>query len=151
MNFKVKIKYLNENCKLEKHGNCYDVKSAKNLRIIKGNKALIPLGFTTEMDKSLRATVIPRSSSFSSWGFIQTNSIGEIEWDYGGEWKLPAFFLAKGMETEIKEGQRVGQIRFTLKEDASFWNKIKFLFCKIKVIEVEETKSTRKGFGSTGK
>ena len=150
MSFKVKIEYTNENCKLEKHGNCYDVKAAKDINFQKNNKAMIPLGFKTEMHKALRASLYPRSSSFKNWGFIQTNSIGEIEPDFGGEWNLPVYFLTQGALKDIKEGDRIAQVRFSIREDASWWDKIKSLFTKIEVIE-SKVNSTRQGFGSTGK
>lgn len=149
MAFIVKITYLNSSCKIQKYGNWIDVKASKQITGNVGVSRLIPLGFKTEMDKYLRAEIKPRSSSFKYYNFIQTNSVGEIESNYGDEWKLPVYFLGKG---EISEGDRIAQINFSVKADAPWYIKLKALFCKIKIKEVSEVdiKSTRKGFGSTG-
>lgn len=63
-----------------------------------GDSGLISLGVSIELPEGTEAIVAPRSSTFKTWGIIQTNSIGTIDNFYKGKediWWFPYFCLAK--------------------------------------------------------
>ena len=104
------------------------------------------------MPDGFEAIVAPRSSTYAHYGIIQSNSIGVIDNSYCGntdEWKFPAIAFKK---TTIPQDDRICQFRIQLKQNATFWQKIKWLFNnKIKFDVVDDLSNTsRGGFGSTG-
>ena len=159
---KIKIKYLEPICKIEQHGNWIDVRSAitqhlDTTHVVKGHIIaplnLIPLGFVMKLPKYYEAHLLPRSSTFKHFASIQANSMGVIDEKYCGpsdEWKMPLLCFE---DIIINRGERVGQFRIELSQDAPWYAKLKWLFNnKIKFIEVDNIESeNRGGFGSTGK
>jgi dUTP pyrophosphatase len=116
------------------------------------NYHLLDLGVAMQLPKGYEAIVVPRSSSYRHFGFIQANSIGVIDNTYCSEkdiWKLPILSLS---DTTIYEGDRVAQFRIQLSQKASMWQKIKWLFSsKIKLVKVDHLRNEeRGGIGSTG-
>ena len=98
-----------------------------------------PLGVAIEIPKGYEAIVVPRSSTYSRYGIIQTNSIGVIDESYcgdGDEWKLPAYAM-RG--TDIPKDTRIAQFRI-IKHQPEF---------EIEVVS-ELGNENRGGFGSTG-
>lgn len=159
---KIKIKYLESNVDIEQHGNWIDVKSAitEHLNPIHVEDEhlvaplnLIPLGFAMQLPKHYEAHLVPRSSTFKHFASIQTNSMGVIDETYCGEkdeWKIP---LLSFEDIIINRGERVGQFRIELSQDAPWYAKLKWLFdgkIKFKVVDELHSKS-RGGFGSIGK
>ncbi len=150
---KAKIHLVNLNCTPIQKGNWIDLKSSVDIEITHDNSMKyfeIPLGIITELPKWYKAEAKPRSSTFKNYGMLLTNSIGEIEHDYCGEWVFPALFIKK---SSIYQGDRICQMQIKLREDAPWYYKILDLFTKIKIIYVNknEIKGNRKGLGSTGK
>ena len=110
---------------------------------------MIPLGFALELPKGWEAHLAPRSSTFKTWGIIQTNSVGVVDDTYIGDndqWHMPVYCLqskdddsSKGKGTWIKKGDKVGQFR---------------IMEVMPEIEFEEVDSfgneSRGGFGTTG-
>lgn len=85
------------------------------------------------------AHLAPRSSTFKTWGIIQTNSIGVVDNSYSGNndiWKMPVYATR---DTVINVNDRICQFRIML---------------KMPVVDVEEVDNLegpdRGGFGSTG-
>lgn len=121
------------------HGDWIDVYSAVDVRIEKLGFALIPLGFSLKLPEGYEAHLAPRSSTFSKWGIIQTNSVGVIDESYCGdadEWKMPVLAVR---DTEIHYGDKIGQFRIVKKMP------------EVEFLEVSELSGTaRGGFGSTG-
>lgn len=115
---------------------------------------LIPLGVAMEIPDGYEAILVPRSSAFKDWGFIQTNSEGIIDGSYAGEkdeWRLPV--LATRSVT-IPKGTRIAQFRIQLKQQASCWQKLRWLFSsRVKLKQVNHLdKASRGGIGEgTGK
>ena len=72
------IKYFEGATELVKtsKGNWIDVYSRKDIFVEKNNRAMIPLGFALELPEGWEGHLAPRSSTFKSWGIIQTNSVG---------------------------------------------------------------------------
>ena len=159
---KIKIKYFEAGVKLEQHGNWIDVKSSitehlnpvhvENQSIV-APLNMIPLGFAMKLPKYYEAHLVPRSSTFKHFASIQANHIGIIDETYCGEedeWKMP---LLSFEDIIINRGERIGQFRIELSQDAPWYAKLKWLFDgKVKLIEVDKLASkSRGGFGSTGK
>ena len=156
---KLKIKYFEDAIRLKKitKGNWIDVYANKDVFVSEGNSALVPLGFALELPKGWEGHLAPRSSTFKTWGLIQTNSIGVVDDTYIGDddqWHMPVYCL-KGNDiftseessisrdikgTWIRKGDKIGQFR---------------VMEVMPEIEFEEVESfgnlNRGGFGTTGK
>ena len=93
---KIRIKYFEGATKLKKitKGNWIDVYARKDVFVPFGERAMIPLGFALELPKGWEGHLAPRSSTFKTWGIIQTNSGGVVDDTYIGDndqWHLPVF------------------------------------------------------------
>ncbi|MDD6794713.1 MAG: deoxyuridine 5'-triphosphate nucleotidohydrolase [Clostridiaceae bacterium] len=147
---KIRIKYFEGAEKLRKiaKGNWIDVYARKDVFVEENNRAMIPLGFALELPTGWEAHLAPRSSTFKTWGIIQTNSVGVVDDTYIGdndEWHMPVYCLTakdiledkKG--TWIKKGDKIGQFR------------IMEVMPEIEFDEVESFgNADRGGFGTTG-
>ncbi|MFR2887981.1 MAG: dUTP diphosphatase [Clostridium butyricum] len=150
---KIRIKYFDGATKLKKitKGNWIDVYANKDVFVPEGERAMIPLGFALELPQGWEGHLAPRSSTFKTWGVIQTNSVGVVDDTYIGDndqWHMPIYCLQgkdyymntvpfKG--TWIRKGDKIGQFR---------------VMEVMPEIEFEEVESfgneDRGGFGSTG-
>lgn len=143
---KIKIKYFDGATKLKKisKGNWIDVYSNKDIFIPLNDRAMVPLGFALELPKGWEGHLAPRSSTFKTWGIIQTNSVGVVDDTYIGDndqWHMPVYCLQAKDEkgTWIKKGDKIGQFR------------IMEVMPEIEFEEVEFfNNNDRGGFGSTG-
>ena len=151
---KIRIKYFEEAIRLKKiaKGNWIDVYANKDMFVKEGERAMIPLGFALELPEGWEGHLAPRSSTFKTWGIIQTNSVGVVDDTYIGDndqWHMPVFCLqgkdintVDGVEekgTWIKKGDKVAQFR------------IMEVMPEIELEEVETFgNENRGGFGSTG-
>ena len=165
---KMKIKYFDGAKKLEKisKGNWIDVYANKDVFVPEGERAMIPLGFALELPQGWEGHLAPRSSTFKTWGVIQTNSVGVVDDTYIGYndfCHMPVYCLqgktfadkingeynqmesytkvvgdrVKG--TWIHKGDKIGQFR------------IMEIMPEIEFEEVEAfNNKDRGGFGSTG-
>ena len=155
----VRIKYFDGATKLKKitKGNWIDVYARKDIFVPLNERAMIPLGFALELPENWEGLLAPRSSTFKTWGCIQTNSVGVVDDTYIGdndEWHMPVFCLqakdgididVNGIKvsvkgTIIKSGDKIGQFRIQESMPA------------LEFIEVEHFgNADRGGFGTTGK
>ncbi|MBE6052613.1 MAG: deoxyuridine 5'-triphosphate nucleotidohydrolase [Clostridium sartagoforme] len=146
---KIRIKYFEGATKLKKisKGNWIDVYANADVFVKSGERAMIPLGFALELPSGWEGHLAPRSSTFKTWGIIQTNSLGVVDDSYIGDndqWHMPVFCL-KGMDekengTWIRKGDKIAQFR------------IMEVMPEIQFEEVESFgNADRGGFGSTGK
>ncbi|MBK1811864.1 deoxyuridine 5'-triphosphate nucleotidohydrolase [Clostridium sp. YIM B02505] len=160
---KIRVKYFEGATKLKKieKGNWIDVYANKDVFIKVGERAMIPLGFALELPEGWEAHLAPRSSTFKTWGIIQTNSVGVVDDTYIGDndqWHMPVYCLqGRHLEkcsktlsnkslsevecegTWIKSGDKIGQFR------------IMEVMPELEFEEVESFgNSDRGGFGSTG-
>ena len=147
----IKIKYFEGANKLKsiEKGDWIDLYANKEIFIPKGQRAMIPLGIAMELPKGYEAHIVPRSSTFKTWGIILVNSIGIIDNSYNGDndqWHFPAYCLESrtivdGREgTLIQKGDRICQFRIVENQPS------------IEFIEVESLgNEDRGGFGSTGR
>lgn len=95
---KIRIKYFNDAKRMQKiaKGNWIDVYANKDMFIPEGQRAMIPLGFALELPAGYEGHLAPRSSTFKTWGIIQTNSVGVVDDTYIGDndqWYLPVYCL----------------------------------------------------------
>ena len=147
---KIRVKYFEGATKLKKieKGNWIDVYSNKDIFVEVNERAMIPLGFALELPKGWEGHLAPRSSTFKTWGIIQTNSVGVVDDTYIGDndqWHMTVYCLQGKDEYEgkkgtwIRRGDKIGQFR---------------IMEVMPSIEFEEVESfgnaERGGFGSTG-
>ena len=138
----IKIKYFDKEIdKIEKisKGDWIDLRSAEDVELKSGDFKLISLGISMELPKGYEAYVVPRSSTFKTWGIIQTNSMGIIDESYCGDndiWKYPVYATR---DTIIHKNDRICQFRIMEHQPT---------------IEFEEVDTLgnedRNGFGTTG-
>ena len=155
---KIYIKYHNDICLLEKHGNWIDLKSSINVEIKKFENVLIPLGVSIRLPKYFEANIVPRSGTYNKYGVIQANHMGVVDGPddksegYSGNNDIWKFNAIAFRDTKIDIGYRICQFKVVPTMTAPWYAKLKWLFSKkITFIEVDDLKSTdRGGFGSTG-
>lgn len=119
-----------------------DELSIKNdtLHYSKGDIIWFGLGIAMELPEGYEAHIVPRSSTFKNYGFIQTNHMGVIDESFKGdndEWIFPAMAMKDGF---IKKWDRVAQFRIVEKMP-------KINFIEVDFLENED----RGGFGSSGR
>ena len=138
---KLRVRYLADITPIKyiTGGDWIDLRTAYDIHMARGEFKYIPLGVAIEIPKGYEAIVVPRSSTYSRYGIIQTNSIGVIDESYcgdGDEWKLPAYAIHG---TDIPKDTRIAQFRI-IKHQPEF---------EIEVVS-ELGNENRGGFGSTG-
>lgn len=141
-NLKISVKYFSKEIeKLEKKkvGDWIDLRAAETVELRAGDFKVIPLGIGMILPEGYEAHVVPRSSTFKTWGILQTNSMGVIDNSYSGDddqWKFPAYATRN---TVIKKGDRICQFRIVKNQP------------ELTIEEVEHLNDAdRGGFGSTG-
>ena len=152
---KMRIKYFEGATKMKAitKGNWIDVFANKDVFVPVGERAMIPLGFALELPPGWEGHLAPRSSTFKTWGIIQTNSVGVVDDTYIGDndqWHMPVYCLTEmhhrdpenddyKLGTWIRKGDKIGQFR---------------IMEVMPAIEFEEVESfgnaDRGGFGTTG-
>ena len=147
---KIKIKYFDNAKELNmiEKGNWCDLYANKDMFIPEGERAMIPLGVAMQLPEGYEAHVVPRSSTFKTWGIIQTNHIGIIDNSYCGDndqWFYPAYclepknFIDNQYGTLIRKGDKIAQFRIIEVQPKLEFEKVESLGNK-----------DRGGFGSTG-
>lgn len=94
---KIKVKYHNPNCKFNfiDKGEWIDLRASETVNFeapyantLNGGRdkrdvvfdfKLVSLGFAMKLPKDFEAQIVPRSSTYKSWGLVQTNSVGIID------------------------------------------------------------------------
>jgi len=142
MNIKIKYhsKEIDKITNIEGKSDWFDLRSAENIILKKGDFKLISLGISMELPEGYEAYVIPRSSTYKTFGIIQTNHLGLIDEIYKGNndiWKYPALAMR---DTEIKINDRICQFRIQKKMPL-------VTFEEVEDLENED----RGGLGSTGR
>ena len=139
----IKIKYhTNEIEKLryiDGKSDWIDLRSAEDVELKAGDFKLISLGVSMELPKGYEAHIVPRSSTFKTWGIIQANSMGIIDESYCGnndQWMMPVYATR---DTIIHKNDRICQFRIMEHQPTIEFDEVEHL-------EGEE----RGGFGSSG-
>ena len=140
----IRIKYFTD--KIEKldyidgKSDWIDLRASEEVEFKAGEFKLIPLGVAMEIPAGDEAHLVPRSSTFKTWGLIQTNSMGIIDNSYCGDedmWRMPVYATR---DTVIHVNDRIAQFRI-------MENQPKIVFDEVKSLGND----SRGGFGSTGK
>ncbi len=117
-----------------------DLRAAKRVELKAGEFCLIPLGVALKLPEGYEAHVAPRSSTFRTWGLIQTNGMGVIDASYCGdndEWRMPVYATR---DTCVEVNDRVCQFRIMAHQPRIVFEPVEHL-----------SGADRGGFGSTGK
>lgn len=137
----IKIKYLPGATRLEWNpkGNWIDLYAYEDKILKKEEYGLISLGVAMELPNGYEAHLAPRSSTYKTWGILQTNSVGILDETFRGDgdiWHFPAYATK---DTIIKKGDKICQFRIMrVQPDFSF-------------IETANLGNDNRGsFGSTG-
>ena len=140
----IKIRYFSDEIErlryIDGKSDWIDLRCAERTELKAGYFALIPLGVAMELPEGYEAHVVPRSSTFKTWGIIQTNSMGIIDHSYCGDndqWRMPVYATR---DTVIELGDRICQFRIVENQP-----KLEFLECE------HLSGPDRGGFGSTGR
>ena len=124
--------------KLDK-GDWIDLRAAEDVVLAAGVFRLISLGVSMKLPDGYEAHIVPRSSTFKTWGILQTNSMGVIDNSYSGTndvWKFPAYATR---DTVIHKNDRICQFRIIERMPA-------ITFTEVQELDAKD----RGGFGSTG-
>ena len=139
----IKIKYFSNEIEkldyIEGKSDWIDLRASERVELKKGDFKLIPLGVGMKLPEGYEAHVVPRSSTFKTWGIIQTNSMGVIDGSYCGDndmWRFPVYATR---DTVIHVGDRICQFRI-------MENQPRIQFEEVKHLDAGD----RGGFGSTG-
>lgn len=139
----IKIRYFSPQserlCYIDGKSDWIDLRAAERVELKAGEFRLIRLGVAMELPAGYEAHVVPRSSTFKTWGILQTNSMGVIDSSYCGdddEWRMPVYATR---DTCIEVGDRICQFRIVE-------NQPKLVFQEVDHLCGEN----RGGFGSTG-
>lgn len=121
------------------NGDWIDLRTAEDVELKAGEFKIISLGVSMKLPDGYEAVVIPRSSTFKTWGIIQTNHFGLIDNSYCGDddvWKFPALAMR---DTVIPKNSRICQFRIQKKME------------NVTLITVDHLGfENRGGLGSTG-
>ena len=141
---KIKIKYHSDEIEklryIDGKSDWIDLRAAEDVELKAGEFKLISLGVSMELPNGYEAYVVPRSSTFKTWGILQTNSIGIIDESYCGDndiWKMPVYATR---DTVIHKNDRICQFRIEKHQPT-------IMFEEVDTLDNED----RSGFGSTGK
>ena len=151
----IRIKYFEGAKKLEKisKGDWIDLYANKDMFIPEGERAMIPLGVAMELPEGYEAHLAPRSSTFKTWGIIQTNSVGVVDHSFMGDndqWHMPVYCLMSKSGMRDTDG-RIVRGTWIHKGDKIAQFRIMEIQPEISFEEVEHLgNADRNGFGSTG-
>ena len=108
----------------------------KPMRVVPGERVIIPTGIYVQMPEGYEAQVRPRSGLAFKYGITVLNSPGTIDADYRGEIKVLLINLG-GDVFEINGGDRIAQIVFAK-------------YAKVDFVEVESLDSSERADGGIG-
>jgi dUTP pyrophosphatase len=146
MNFKIKIKKLNENATIPTYGSEFsagaDLYSCEGEDVIisSGETRLIHTGIALEIPQGYVGLIYARSGLATKRGLAPANKVGVIDSDYRGE-IMVALYNQSNIEQTVANGERIAQIVFTPYVAANFE------VCE----ELDSTVRGEGGFGSTGR
>lgn len=141
---KIRIKYFSDEIEkltyIDGKSDWIDLRASEEVSLKAGEFRLIPLGIAMELPQGYEAHIVPRSSTFKTWGILQANSMGVVDCSYCGDndmWRMPVYSTR---DTVIHVNDRICQFRIMENQP------------KISFEQVEHLgNADRGGFGSTGK
>ncbi|MCD7708467.1 MAG: deoxyuridine 5'-triphosphate nucleotidohydrolase [Clostridiales bacterium] len=140
----IKIRYFSDDIErldyIDGKSDWIDMRASEDVELRAGDFALIPFGVAMELPGGYEAHLVPRSSTFKTWGLIQTNSIGVVDGSYCGDndmWRMPVLATR---DVVIHKNDRIAQFRIVKNQPQIHFEEVESL-----------GNSDRGGFGSTGK
>ena len=140
----IRIKYFSDAvpplCQVDSKSDWIDLYAAETITLRAGESALIPLGVAMALPEGYEAHVAPRSSTFKTYGLLQSNGVGVVDWSYRGDedqWKMPVYATR---DVTVEAGSRICQFRIVRNQPP-----ISFQVCE------HLDGPSRGGFGSTGR
>ncbi len=134
---KIRIKYFSDDIErlryIDGKSDWIDLRASERVELKEGEFQLIPLGVAMQLPDGYEGHLVPRSSTFRTYGILQTNSCGVIDGSYCGDedmWRMPVYATR---DTVIEKNDRICQFRILFEECQQLENE------------------NRGGFGSTGK
>lgn len=121
------------------YGGCIDLYNYNEVHLKAGEKGFINFGFSMKLPDGYDALILPRSSTFSRYGILMTNSVGYIDNSYNGTedyWKA-CIYATK--DIDIPRGTRCFQFRLIKKQPSINFSQQENL-----------NETNRGGFGSSG-
>lgn len=110
------------------------------VKVLPGQRVIVPTGLFIELPIGYEAQVRPRSGLAWKHGITVLNSPGTIDADYRGEIKV--ILINLGQEAfEILTGERIAQLVIARHERVDW----------LEVADLQESSRGAGGFGSTGK
>ncbi len=146
MNFKMKIKKLDENAIIPTYGSEFSAGAdlyaceGGDVVIASGETRLIHTKIALEIPTGYVGLIYARSGLATKRGLAPANKVGVIDSDYRGE-IMVALYNQSGSEQTVCDGERIAQIVFTPYATAKF---------EI-ADELDSTLRGEGGFGSTGR
>lgn len=140
----IKVHYLQAGmeplCYVAGKSDWIDLRAAETVTLKAGEFRLIPLGVAIALPAGYEAHIVPRSSTFKTYGILQTNSMGVVDNTYcgdGDQWRFPAYATR---DVTVEKGARICQFRVMENQPL------------LEFVSVEHLDGPdRGGFGSTGK
>ena len=139
----LRIRYLSDEIEplryIDGKSDWIDLRAAERVELKAGDFRLIRLGVAMELPRGYEAHVVPRSSTFKTWGLLQTNSMGVIDGSYCGdndEWRVPVYATR---DTVVEVGDRICQFRIMENQPRITFEQVEHL-----------SGADRGGFGTTG-
>ena len=139
----IKIKYHTDEIEklryIDGKSDWIDLRAAEDVELKAGEFKLISLGVSMELPKGYEAHVVPRSSTFKTWGILQTNSMAVIDESYCGDndiWRYPVYATR---DTVIHKNDRICQFRIEKHQPTIMFEEVDTL-----------GNDDRSGFGATG-
>ena len=139
----IKIKYHTDEIEklryIDGKSDWIDLRAAEDVELKAGEFKLISLGVSMELPEGYEAYIVPRSSTFKTWGILQTNSIGIIDESYCGDndiWRYPVYATR---DTVIHKNDRICQFRIEKHQPTIMFEEVNTL-----------GNDDRSGFGATG-
>ncbi len=117
----------------------FDLFASESVKIKPGERALVSTGLKISMPQGIEAQVRPKSGLAIKHGLTVLNTPGTIDSGYRGEIKVILANLGKE-DYQVETGKKIAQIVFAKVECPGL------VECK----ELDETKRSEGGFGSTG-
>lgn len=140
----IKVHYLQDSmeplCYVAGKSDWIDLRAAESVTLKAGEFHLIPLGVAIALPAGYEAHIVPRSSTFKTYGILQTNSMGVVDNTYcgdGDQWRFPAYATR---DVTVEKGARICQFRV-------MENQPPLEFVAVERLDGPD----RGGFGSTGK
>jgi dUTP pyrophosphatase len=118
-----------------------DLRSAVDLELAPGERAVVPTGLAVAIPRGYAAFVHPRSGLAARYGVSLVNTPGTIDSGYRGEIKLIIVNLDREHPVSLHRGDRVAQLVVQRVEQARF----------VEVAALPASERGEGGHGSTGR